>query len=542
MPKRPKDFPAYIKTANKCGKLPKLRDWQNLDTSKLTTGERVLRFAADYLCFGEGPETGKPLILAPFQQAFVLAAFDDTGEHISSATLSVGRRSGKSLVLAVIMLAYLIGPLTRQNAVIASAAMTRDQAAILFRLMNLILQSSVKVSGLWRAVPSSKKLFGLNKNVEYRSLSRDAGSNLGVAFLALVIDEAGSIAAANDDFLDAVLSSMGTYDDARVFNISTQAPSDMAYFSNLIDSAHREQPDNAVVHLYTAPTDEIDNRDNWYAAQPSLHNGYRSLEDIERNAKDALRIPAKQNGFLLYFLNRRTSMEALWLAPSVWKENNAQPDWSVFEEEGVHVGLDLATMNDLCVAAISAKDSEGVIHSYPYAFTPMSGIEERSQRDKVPYDAWARDGVVTAVPGKTINYDFVAQFLRMNLLDAGIPIKSIEFDRWRIKEFKAACDRQGVNLPEQSWHEVGQGFKDMSPRISAMETALLKGKIAHGAHPVYNLGAASAVVTRDHANNGRLDKTKASHKIDGVVAMLMSCYPLIVQTDAPEVDIMTAFL
>lgn len=281
----------YIKDAIKCGPVPKLRDWQNLPIPRLTTGERVLRFAADYLCFGEGRDTGKPLILSEWQQAFVLAAFDETGGHIAKASLSVGRRSGKSLVLAVILLAYLIGPCTRQNAVIASSAMTREQASILFRLMNLILSASPKVDGLWRAIPSSKKLYGLRKNVEYRSLSRDAQSNLGVAFLAVVVDEAGSIAASHDDYLSAILSSLGSYEDSKAFFISTQAPSDAAFFSLELDSSERDQPKDTVTHLYTAATDDIKDEKNWWAANPALHDGYRSLDDIRRAAQDAIRIP-----------------------------------------------------------------------------------------------------------------------------------------------------------------------------------------------------------------------------------------------------------
>lgn len=324
---------------------------------------------------------------------------------------------------------------------------------------------------------------------------------------------------------------MGTYDDSKEFYISTQAPSDSAFFSLELDTAAREQPANTVAHLYTAPTDDILDKKNWYAANPALHDGYRSLKDIETSAHDAHRIPAKQNGFLLYFMNRRVSMESVWLAPSVWKANSGSIDWQVFKDNGVTVGLDLAEKNDLCVASISAMDDEGFLHTYPFAFTPMEGISERSRRDKVSYDIWAKNGVITAVPGKTIDNDYIATFLRINLLDEGIEINSIEFDRWKITAFRSACERNGLELMDSQWHEVGQGFKDQSVRIEMLETYLLKEKIKHGAHPVYNLGAASAIAVCDATNAKKLDKTKAANKIDGVIALVMSAYPLISQTD-----------
>lgn len=525
---RAKKLPQYVLDAIKCGPVPKLRNWKTLPTDRLTKGEMVLRFAYDHLRFPEGSKAGEPLELDIFQQAFILAAFD-APHHVKKSILSMARRGGKTLVMAVICLAYVIGPLAKQNTLIRSAAMTREQAGLLWRLMNLTCQMSPDLENLYRSVPSSKKIVGLNKNVEYQSLSRDAKSGHGQAIYVLVVDECGQIDAPNDDFLDMLFSSQGTYEDARSFLISTQAPSDAAFFSLELDTAEREQPINVISHIYTAPTEDLHDEKNWYAANPSLYGGYRSKEDIRTAAEESERIPAKQSGFLNLYLNRRVSRESIWLAPSVWKENAQPPSFSVFHQHGVVIGLDLSQRNDLTVACIAAKDDDGFVHVYPYAFTPEKGIEDRGRRDKVPYAQWARDEIIRAVPGATIDYEWVAQFLRINILDEGIAINSIEFDRWRIREFQSACDRQGLTC--YNFHEVGQGYQSMSPRIEAMETALLQNKIRHGAHPIFNLGAAHAIATQDPSGNRKLDKAKASQKIDGLVAMLMAIYPLVAQTE-----------
>jgi len=529
--------PKYVRDAIKCGATPKIRDWLELPIDKLTRGERVLRFAADHLVFPEGKMAGQPLILDPFQQVFILAAFDHK-VHIKKAILSMARRGGKTLVMAVICLAYVVGPLKKQNTLIRSAAMTREQAGLLWRLMNLTCQMSPDLEGLYRSVPSSKKILGITKNVEYQSLSRDAKSGHGQAIYALVVDECGQIDAPNDDFLDMLFSSLGTFEDSMTFLISTQAPSDAAFFSVELDTAEREQTPGVISHLYTAPTSELHDEKNWYAANPSLHGGYRSKDDIATSAKNAEMIPAKQNGFLNLFLNRRVSLQSVWLAPTVWKANAGVPNWSVFRENGVHVGLDLAEKNDLCCAVIAARDADGIIHAYPFAFTPMDGIEDRSRRDRVPYDAFARDGILTAVPGKTIDNDWVAEFLRVHVLDEGIEINTIEFDRWKITAFRAACERNGLYYGDSTWNEVGQGYKDQSVRIEALETALLQEKVRHGAHPIFNLGAASAISVSDPTGAKKLDKTKASNKIDAIIALLMAAYPLISQTHT-EVDVMS---
>ena len=518
--------PQYVQDAIICGPVPNIRKWQTLPISKLTEGEKVLRFALELLVFPEGVKMGQPLSLDVFQQAFILAAFDGK-THTHKAILSMARRGGKTLVMAVICLYFILSDAAVENTNIRSAAMTREQSGLLFRLMALICAMSPKVTDdIYRAVPSSKRIIGITRNVEYQSLSRDAKSGHGQAIYVLVVDECGQIDAPNDDFLDMLFSSMGTTSVGRVFLISTQAPSDSAFFSVEIDTAQRDSPAGVVVHLYTAATDEIGKRSNWYQANPSIKGGYRSIEDIERNADEAKRIPAKANGFLNLFCNRRVARENAWLAPAVWKENSDAPDWDVFRERGVHIGLDLSQKHDLTVACIAAKDDDGFVHVYPYAFTPETGIDARSARDKVPYREWSDTGILTAVPGEVVDYDWVCQFLRMHLEDDGIDVHSIQFDRWRIAELQGAAERNGFAQVAE-WTEVGQGFQSQSVRIEAMETSLLQKKIRHGNHPVLNLGAASAVRVQDPAGNSKLAKNKSSQKIDAIISCLQAIYPLV---------------
>ena len=299
-------LPKYISDAILCGKHPKLRDWQHLPTEFLTEGEKVLRFAADLLVFPEGVSIGKPLILAPFQQAFILASME---EYVRKGILSMARRGGKTLVMSVFLLYYMLSTAAKENTLIRSAAMTRDQAGLIWRMMNLICGlSPLIVEGVhYRSIPSTKTIVGLRRNVEYRSLSRDAKSGHGQGIYILVLDECGQIIAEHDDFLDMLFSSLGTYTDSKSFLISTQAPSDRAFLSLEIDSATIDQPRDTVCHLYTAQTDSLFSKKNWSAANPSLRGGYRDINDISRAAKAADRIPAKQTGFLNLFMNRRES-------------------------------------------------------------------------------------------------------------------------------------------------------------------------------------------------------------------------------------------
>jgi phage terminase large subunit-like protein len=84
---------------------------------------------------------------------------------------------------------------------------------------------------------------------------------------------------------------------------------------------------------------------------------------------------------------------------------------------------------------------------------------------------------------------------------------------------QSALIRQGVELPLEPH---GQGFKDMSPALDALEADLLKECVRHGGHPVLAMCAANAVAVADAAGNRKLDKHKATGRIDGLVALAMA--------------------
>ena len=107
------------------------------------------------------------------------------------------------------------------------------------------------------------------------------------------------------------------------------------------------------------------------------------------------------------------------------------------------------------------------------------------------------------------------------------------FDRWRIDEFMKAASRAGLSCADVAKDEHminvnwpmaphGQGFKDMSPALDSLEADLLNARLRHGMHPVLTMCAANAIVTKDPADNRKLDKKKANGRIDGMQALAMA--------------------
>ena len=500
----------------------------------MTRGEKVIAFIETYCKVPEGKDVGKPVVLAEFQKKFILDIYDNP-HGTRRAILGIARKNGKSALIAGIMLASIIGPEAQLNSQVVSGSNSRDQAALVFNLACKMIQLNPALQDKARIIPSGKKIIGLSKNVEYKALAADGTTAHGLSPVLAIIDECGQVKGPTTPFLEAILTSQGAHENPLQIFISTSSASEADFFSAMINDAIVSDDKRVVCHVYKADEGcDLMDREQWVKANPAL-GLFRSESDLEEQLKQASRLPAMEASARNLLLNQIISLDTIWLAPTIWRENGGQPDLDVFRRNGAYVGLDLSQKNDLTAAVLASQDEDGVVHLLPLAFTPLVGLEDRARRDRNPYDAWVRKGQMVAVDGATIDYDWVSQYLAQFCNERQIEVNAILFDRWRAPEFFAACDRQGF-APYAEKVAIGQGYQSMTPIIEAFETALLQKKIRHGLHPVLNMGASSAIRVQDAAGGSKLDKTRASNKIDGLVAAVMAAHGILAKTEQ-EFDI-----
>ena len=484
-----------------------------MTNKKETRGQRVIRFITDYVVTPEGEHVGKPILLADFQRKFILDIYDNP-HGTRRAYLSLARKNGKSALIAALLLAHVIGPERIQNSQIVSGARSRDQAALIYELASKMLNLQPKFQGLYRLVPSSKRIIGLKANVEYKALAADGTTAHGLSPILAILDEVGQVRGQQDDFVDAITTAQGAHKAPLLIAISTQSANDSDLFSQWLDDAERSADPKIVSHVYAAHAGaDVLDKQAWKDANPAL-GIFRSLADLEEQAKQAARMPSTENTFRNLILNQRVSTVTPFISKNVW-DNNAGKVME-FGDAPVWCGLDLSGRTDLTALVIVGKIA-GVWHVQTHFWTPEVGLSDRSKRDRQPYDVWVKQDYMHTTPGATVDYEFIAQDIGIIL--AELNVKSVAYDRWRITILKKEFDSLGIELPLIEW---GQGFKDMSPAIDTLESELLNGRIAHGNHPVLTMCAANAVISRDAAGNRKLDKHKATGRIDGLVAMAMA--------------------
>lgn len=490
-----------------------------------TTGERVVRFITTHLRVPEGELVGQPVELAEFQRRFILDVYDNPRARTRRALLSMARKNAKTTLIAMLVLAHLVGPVALQNSQIVSGGLTRSQAALVFDLCVKMVRLNPRLVREVHIVDSLKRMKGLALNTEYRALSAQAGAAHGLSPVVAILDEIGQIDAESSPFVEAITTAQGAYAHPLLFGISTSARSDASMFSIWLDDAKRSGDPSIVCHEYRAPDGcELDDRAAWATSNPAL-GLFRSEADLAAAAERAKRLPSEEAAFRNLFLNQRIALESLFISPSLWKENAAAPELAVLRANTVAIGLDLSARADLTAAIVAARDEDGdgTVHLLPFVFTPLGTIGERARRDRAPYEQWARDGFLVPVPGDVIEYDFVAGYLARELENLEIEPAVIAFDRWRIKDFqRSAVDVDFAGSAD--WQPIPQTFSGMSPRLEAFEALLLQKRIRHGAHPLLTMAAANAVVKLDPAGNRMLNKEKGRRRIDPLVGAVMAAF------------------
>lgn len=467
----------------------------------------------------------QPVRLRPFQLAFIRDVYNPLKENglrqRNQAVMSIGRRGGKTLLAAIIVLAHLVGPMKRANSTLVSAATTRDQAKLLFRYCaDMIRANKMLLSKLKILANTSRILHKIDGSV-YRAISSDAGGGFGQGMDVVVYDELAQ--AKTRTMYDMLMTSLGSQVEPLMMIISTQAPANDHILSELID--YGAKLDSGVLtdptftaHVYKADEDcDLLDEKQWLKANPALGD-YRDLEEMRSTMRRAKEVPSLESAVRNLYLNQRVAMEAPFLSPNVWMKNCDDIVPALFRDgRPVFAGLDLSSKTDLSAMVLCTADDDLDVHLWPKVWTPADTLMARAGRDRAPYDVWRDQGLLTAVPGSALDYDFLA--LDVAETTQGMNITRISFDRWRIDILKQAFARIGYagNLIPH-----GQGYKDMSPAVDAFEELAIAGKMHHGNHPILRWCVSNTFIERDAAGNRKPTKARSWGRIDCAVAGIMA--------------------
>lgn len=431
--------------------------------------------------------------------------------------LSMARKNAKTAFSAFLLLLHLVGPESRANSEIYSTAMSRAQAAIIFRYACKIIRGSPSLRRYIRVRETAKQLWCEQRGTLYTALSSESKTAYGLNPVLVIHDELGQVRGPRHELYEALETAGQAQENPLSIIISTQARTDSDLLSMLIDDAMRGQDPRVKVALYTAP-ENVDpfSDEALAAANPHLHV-FMNADELRAIAADSKRMPSRENEYRNLVLNQRVNFHSPLVSRAVWNACDAEPDEDVFRNGQVYIGVDLSARLDLTAIAYVARDGDGCWHVRSEYWTPLGGLTDRARRDKAPYDLWVEQGLICGTPGNSVDYAMVAD--RIAELCELYDVRAIACDRWRMDELQALGSKLGFAAMMRPF---GQGFRDMTPALEYVEACLLERKVRHGGHPVLRMCAANATAVTNTTAQRKLCKVRSSGRIDGMIAMIMA--------------------
>ncbi len=479
----------------------------------MTRGDRNAQWIMSMCKVPEGALVGQDVVLRPWQIEIVKGIYDTPTRR---AIISFGRKNGKTAISAFLLLLHLCGPEAKANSQLYSAAQSREQASILFNLASRVVRMSPDLSQYVVVRDSAKELLCPELGTKYRALSAEASTAYGLSPVFVVHDELGQVRGPRSELYDALETASAAQEFPLSIVISTQAPTDADLLSLLIDDAKAKGDPENKLWLYSASEDLDPFSDEAIIAANPAFGDFQNPKEVRKQAETARRMPSAENAYRNLILNQKVNLHNPFVSRAVWEANADEPEADAFCGR-VFVAVDLSARNDLTAIVSLAAGEHGGWDVRPEFYTPELGVADRAHRDREPYDLWVQQGHMQTTPGASVDYDFIAD----RLIEIAAQAKSVQIvaDRWRLKELEAAISRREVDLPIEGF---GQGFQSMAPALDALEAELMNKRLRHGNHPVLKMCAANAVVVRNPAGDRKLDKSKATGRIDGMVALAMA--------------------
>jgi phage terminase large subunit-like protein len=202
-----------------------------------------------------------------------------------------------------------------------------------------------------------------------------------------------------------------------------------------------------------------------------------------------------------------------------WQRNSRgrfDPDKLPPEERKCWAGLDLSSKIDISAfVKLFEPDRDGIMRIAARFWMPADTIEDRADRDRMPYRRWVDEGWIEATAGNVVDHGEIREAI---LADAKrFEIQGVNYDPWNATQLGVELNEHGVEA-----FEFVQGLRSYTAPTKELAALLAGRKLDHGDNPVLAVMASNLKVQRDKNLNEMPHKAKSIGRIDGMSALIMA--------------------
>lgn len=480
--------------------------WDDQEAQKIIKWFSLLRHS-------KGVLAGKPIKLTEWQQFHLCQLYgwrrkEDGYKRFKKSFIEVARKNAKSQEEAGVALYEISVQATKNKEVYEyyTAGVKRDQSKIVFEEAKLMLNGS----------PLRKKFKLTNNAITHvktgsyiKALSKEDGkTGDGTNPAGLIVDEYHQHK--TTEFLDLGL---GSNTKESLLMIITTAGMDLTYpcytqeydyCSKVLDSNIDVENDTYLIDIMEIDQgDDIGDEENWKKANPIRMSYPAGREKIRGDYEIAKVIPEKMIAFLTKMLNMWVQQkENGYMNMEKWKKCEVKKLPIDIKGKPVYVGFDMSSKIDLTSVAFVIPYRNGKLDQtgreiteyivLSHSFIPnQEKLMERVFRDKVPYDAWERQGFITITNSEIVDQnvvmDYVLNFCKENELD----IQTLCFDPANASKIMIDLSNEGYIV-----EEVYQSHKSLNEATEGFREEVYMGTVCYLYNPVLNYSMSNAVIKK----------------------------------------------
>lgn len=293
-----------------------------------------------------------------------------------------------------------------------------------------------------------------------------------------------------------------------------------SYCSGVLNPCTYSENDEYLIDIFEVDSDDdIEDMKTWEKANPVRMSYKEGIEKIKAEYKIALDVPEKMTMFLTKCLNKWVQMTANgYMDMEKWKACEVKEFPVSTKGLTVFVGFDMSAKIDLTSVAFVFPikiDRKRKYIVLSHSFIPNEAkLKERMFKDKMPYDAWVRNGYITITNTEIVDQQQVMDYVLTMCKENEWEIDTLCFDPANAGKLMMDLSNEGYDV-----EEVYQSVKSLNESTAGFREQVYEGNIIHLPNPVLDFAMANAV-TRQQNGLIKIDKDATEKKIDPVDAAL----------------------
>ena len=438
--------------------------------------------------------------------------------------IEVAKKNGKSTWIAALGLymAFIDGEM---GAEVYSAATSKEQANIIFRTANKMVELSPFMQQRFGIEASKYSIYQPTSGSFFKSLSQDRGGTKdGLNVHMAVIDELH--AHKDSSMYDITADGIAARSQPLVGAISTAGDDNLGVCYRERTTVENVLTGKAVHEQYFGMIFCLDRGDDWKDPKnwPKANPNYGvsvTVKYLQAKFEKVIISPSQEAFYRQKHLNEWVGAVNGWISPSTWEKCSKNVKEEEFKGLPNFGGYDLASRLDLAswVSLRPRHEEDGKIHWYAFAHSYINENVIKTKQaingEKRPdeYPVWRDQGWLIETPGESTDYKRIQRDIENAHVES--PFYEVGHDRYHAEQVTANLLEEGLSVIE-----IPQTTEYLSPAMRWIEVLIAEGRFHHSGDPVLTWCMTNVVVKPDAKENIFPRKISAGKKIDAAIGTI----------------------